>query len=167
MADNITLQPGSGGDTCAADDVGGVKFPRGKITLGADGSNDGDVSDTLPLPVVNRIDTARLRNGATDLTPKFAAITASSSGNTTVVAAVTSKKIRVIQYLVSASAAVNVKFRSATAGDKTGLVYLAASGGCGAAFNPVGHFETASGEALQINLSAAVAVGGHLVYLEI
>src|SRR5687768_8585333 len=51
MADNTTLDSGSGGDTLATDDIGGVKFPRSKIVIGADGSNDGDVSSANPLPV--------------------------------------------------------------------------------------------------------------------
>lgn len=51
MADNITTNPGTGGDTLAADDIGGVKFPRTKLVIGADGVNDGDVSAANPLPV--------------------------------------------------------------------------------------------------------------------
>lgn len=51
MADDTILNPGSGGDTIATDDVGGVKYPRSKITVGADGSADGDVSSSLGLPV--------------------------------------------------------------------------------------------------------------------
>jgi hypothetical protein len=53
MVDNITLNPGAGGDTVAADDIGGVKTPRCKMQLGADGVNDGDVSAANPLPVVS------------------------------------------------------------------------------------------------------------------
>ena len=52
MADNITLNAGTGGDTFAADDIGpGVKYSRVKLTLGADGVNDGDVSSSNPMPV--------------------------------------------------------------------------------------------------------------------
>jgi hypothetical protein len=53
MADNIQLNSGSGGDVFAADDIGGIKYQRSKIVVGADGSNDGDVSSTNPLPVDN------------------------------------------------------------------------------------------------------------------
>jgi hypothetical protein len=35
----------------AADEIGGVKFQRMKVTLGADGVNAGDVSADNPLPV--------------------------------------------------------------------------------------------------------------------
>lgn len=51
MADNTILNSGSGGDTVATDDIGGVKYPRSKIVIGADGTNDGDVSSTNPMPV--------------------------------------------------------------------------------------------------------------------
>ena len=51
MADNTTLNPGAGGDVVAADDVGGIKYQRIKLTLGADGVNDGDVSASNPIPV--------------------------------------------------------------------------------------------------------------------
>lgn len=49
MADNI-LTPASGA-TVATDDIAGVHYPRTKLTLGADGVNDGDVSSANPLPV--------------------------------------------------------------------------------------------------------------------
>lgn len=51
MADNITLDAGSGGDTVQADDLGTYKIPAGKITLGADGVDDGFVSSANPLPI--------------------------------------------------------------------------------------------------------------------
>lgn len=63
MSDNTTLDAGSGGDTIATDDISGVKFPRSKIVIGADGTNDGDVSSANPLPVTGTI-TANL--GVTD-----------------------------------------------------------------------------------------------------
>lgn len=50
MADNINVTPGAG-DTVAADDVGGVKHQRVKLTLGGDGVSDGDVASGNPMPV--------------------------------------------------------------------------------------------------------------------
>lgn len=38
MADNVELNAGSGGVTAAADDIGGVHYPRAKLSLGADGA---------------------------------------------------------------------------------------------------------------------------------
>lgn len=50
MADNFTANAGSGGATFASDDISSVQYPRVKITHGADGSADGDVSATSPMP---------------------------------------------------------------------------------------------------------------------
>lgn len=49
MADNVAITPGTG-ENIAADDIGGVKVQRVKLTLGADGVNDGDVSSANPIP---------------------------------------------------------------------------------------------------------------------
>ena len=52
MTDNTVLPTSdAGGDTIALDDIGGVKYPRSKIVIGADGTNDGDVSSANPLPI--------------------------------------------------------------------------------------------------------------------
>jgi hypothetical protein len=137
---------------------------------------DGDPVDILtdakgrvvPSPGSGGARTDAVYNSTTALTPKFAVIVASASGATQVVAAVTSKKIRVLGYVLVASAAVNAKFQShVTPTDKTGLLYLGANGGVSAPFSPVGQFETVAGEALDINLSGGVAVGGHLTYIEV
>lgn len=104
-----------------------------------------------------------LTNNGAELTPVFAAIVASASGATQIVAADGTRKIRVLQYTFSANGAVNAKFQSA-ANDRTGLLYLGANGQVSVAFCPLGLFETAVNEALNLNLSGAVAVGGHLVY---
>lgn len=50
MADNFTFTAGSG-STGAADDIGGVLYPRVKVIVGTDGVNDGDVSSTNRLPI--------------------------------------------------------------------------------------------------------------------
>jgi hypothetical protein len=49
VADNVVL-PGTG-SSVATDEIGGNQFQRMKLTLGADGVNDGDVSSGNPLPV--------------------------------------------------------------------------------------------------------------------
>ena len=53
MADNTTLNPGTGGDVIASDDIGGVKHQRVKIGYGVDGSYT-DVSHSHHLPVVTQ-----------------------------------------------------------------------------------------------------------------
>ena len=51
MAEDVVLNPGAGGDTIAADDIGGKKHQRFKLVHGVDGVSDGDVSRSNPLPV--------------------------------------------------------------------------------------------------------------------
>lgn len=51
MADNVIIDVMTGGDSVAADDIGGIKFQRMKLIHGADGVNDGDVSTANPLPI--------------------------------------------------------------------------------------------------------------------
>jgi hypothetical protein len=54
MADNARANPSTGADAVydfAADEVGGVLFPRSKLVHGEDGENKGDVAWTNPLPV--------------------------------------------------------------------------------------------------------------------
>lgn len=51
MADNTTLNAGSGGDVIASDDISGVKYQRIKLIHGADGTSAGDVSTSNGLPV--------------------------------------------------------------------------------------------------------------------
>jgi len=50
MADNVTLDAGSGGATAASDDIGGVQYQRVKVTWGTDGTAN-DTSASAPLPV--------------------------------------------------------------------------------------------------------------------
>jgi len=66
MADNITAKAntGSGVEVLAADDIGGVLYPRTKIALGADGVNDGDVSASNPMPVTGALTDTELRASA-------------------------------------------------------------------------------------------------------
>lgn len=129
----------------------------------------------VPLPAGTNLtgrvsasqETSTIYNGTTALTPKFKVISCSSSGNNEIVAAVSGKKIRVLAWDVSPSDVVNFKWRTANT-DITGLYYAANAGnGVSKSFSPVGYFETASDEALNLNLSAAEAVGGSLVYVEV
>ena len=54
MADNVGYTPGSGA-IVAADDIGGVLHQRVKLALGADGTNDGDLSASNPMPVTGSV----------------------------------------------------------------------------------------------------------------
>jgi hypothetical protein len=95
---------------------------------------------------------------------QFATVVASASGATAVVAAQPGRKIVVVNLNLTVNGAVNVKFQSA-ANDITGLHYANAAGWRQSLpTSSVGWFSTNAGEALNINLSAAVAVGGHIAY---
>lgn len=111
------------------------------------------------------IDGSGIRLGSNyNATVRYATVQVSATG--TLVAAVAGKKIRVVSYVLVANGTVNVKFQShVTPTDLTGLLYLAANTGVSAGFNPVGWFESLAGEALDLNLSASIAVGGHLDYI--
>lgn len=53
MADNTTLNAGTGGDVIGSDDIGGVKIQRIKLIHGVDGVNAGDVATINPLPITD------------------------------------------------------------------------------------------------------------------
>jgi len=109
-----------------------------------------------------------INDGLTALTPKYAVIDAATSGDNTLVAAVASKKIRVLALFAVAAAAVAVRFESGASGTAlTGQMNLAANGGFVLPFNPVGWFETASNTLLNMELGGAVSVDGSLVYVEV
>jgi hypothetical protein len=101
---------------------------------------------------------------------KYAVINASASGSNTIVAAVTGKRIRVLSYVMIAAGDVTVTWRSA-ANAISGPMALATNGGAAPAAGQatpaglIGQFQTEQGEALNMNLSAAIAVGGHLAYI--
>jgi hypothetical protein len=65
MADNISLNAGSGGDTVAADDISSVKYQRVKLAAGGDGavSNDG-VTVYRKVAVGTSADAANVKNAA-------------------------------------------------------------------------------------------------------
>ena len=98
-------------------------------------------------------------------TVQYATISATTSGDTQIVPAVSGKRIRVIAYAVIASATVSIKFRSGTT-DITGSMRVVEGGGIAHAYDS-GLFQTAVDQALNINLSANATVGGYVVYREV
>lgn len=98
---------------------------------------------------------------------KRATIAESASGDNSVVAAVASKALLLLAFYFTGAGAVNAKWRSGTT-DISGLTYIGSAGqGVSCAYVPGGWCKTAVGEALNLNLSAAVAVGGAAVYCEV
>jgi|SRR3990167_10503361 len=104
----------------------------------------------------------------TALTPQFAAIDVASSGDNTVVAGVTGKKIRVVAAFLISAGTVNVRFESGAGGTAlTGQMNCIANMGFVLPFNPAGWFETAAAALLNLELSGAVSVDGCLTYVEV
>lgn len=193
MADNVQITEGTG-KSVATDDVGGIHYQKIKIISGTDNETTGcpvDSSYGLAVdvkraaasnvtvtadPVIDRAtdnigvaqQTDAIMNDTTALTPAFAAIDAASSGDNTVIAAVTGKKLRVVSCLLMAAGTVNVRFESGAGGTAlTGQMNLVANTGFSLPFNPVGWFETGEGALLNLELSAAISVDGCLTYVEI
>lgn len=117
-----------------------------------------------------------MMDGAATLTPKFAKIDrATAVDGAAVVNLVSGKKIRVLRYRLIPAGDVGVKWQSSTSnstgtGTNTDLGPVEsykAGGGITEEFCPVGIMETAVGEALKLNLNAAVQVSGNLTYVEV
>lgn len=114
------------------------------------------------------LETSSMRDAGSAVTPKFAAINVAGSGDNTLVAAVASKKIRVLAFMAMAGGTVNVRLESGAAGTAlTGVMELLAQTGFVLPYNPVGWCETAVNTLLNLELSAAVNVDGVLTYVEV
>ena len=101
-------------------------------------------------------------------TVKFAIIDGATSGNNTLVSAVSTKKIRVHSLFAVAAGTVNVRFESGADGTAlTGQMNLVANTGFALPWNPEGWFETAASALLNMELSAAISVDGSLSYTEV
>lgn len=103
---------------------------------------------------------------------KSAPINVSAAGPNLVVPGTQGKRIRVVAFVLSFGGVVDAIFQTSTGNVAIGGPY---HGGAGAtvpaAPMPINlggiesHFDTAQGDALNLNLSAPVAVGGHVVYV--
>ena len=156
-----------------------VGLPAGTNAIGKLAANSGvDIGDVdvtsiaagtnLIGKVYAKEGTDLIYDGTTALTPKFAIIDVATSGDNTLVAAVASRKIRVLSLWMVASAAVTVRFESGAAGTAlSGQAQLAANGGFVLPYNPLGWFESASGVLLNLELSGAISVDGGLTYVEV
>lgn len=112
-------------------------------------------------------DVTTMGDGSTPLLVKHAAIAVSSSGDNTIVSAVSGKRIFLLAYNIMSNGIVNAKWKSGASTDLTGLTYMDAAGkGKVCPYNPKAWCKTAAGEALVLNLSGAVAVGGEITYVE-
>jgi hypothetical protein len=95
----------------------------------------------------------------------FAVIDTNSSGDNTIVAADATRKIKVVSYVMVASAAVAVRWKSGAGTSLSGTMAFAANGGVISPGNTASHlFETAVNTNLVLNLGAAQQVSGHMSY---
>lgn len=109
--------------------------------------------------------------GLRDLGPKVIkteAVNRNSGGAADVVgvAAVTGKKIVVINFFLVVSAATSIGFKSGNSTALTGLPSLPVKSVYNPGYNPDGHFQTAAGEALNIACGADTDVDGWINYYE-
>jgi hypothetical protein len=117
--------------------------------------------------VIAHNETSSVYQNGTARTPTFAAISGSTSGDNTLVAAAgASNKIRVLSlYLVSAGTT-TVRFESGAGGTAlSGAMSLVANTGFVLPYNPTGWFETAANTLLNMELNAAIQVSGGLEYI--
>jgi hypothetical protein len=102
---------------------------------------------------------------------KFAKIDVATNGDSTIVAAVANKRIRVLAYTFITDTDTIVTFKSAST-EVSGPMAIAATGGIAASIGQLGTggmgtfglLETEPGQALVLNLSDVANLGGHCTY---
>lgn len=121
------------------------------------------------MQVVAQATSALYTNDTTPLVPKFKIVDGATSGDNEIIAAVSGKKIRVVNgLLVMTGTAVTIRFESGAGGTAlTGQMQPAAGNILPFGYCPVGHFETAAGSALNMELSGAQSVDGWVTYIEV
>lgn len=173
MADNVTLA----GKTFATDQVtrGGatVDVEIVKLGFGDNNSYTGDVSRSVPLPVDAALRTDVIQSSGSQLTPKFASISITTT--TSIVAAVTGKRIVVVALFMTVD--IETGDESYQFKDDAGGTVVTGSLGDGPAgtvipismgFNPVGWFRSASGKPLELALGGTTpSAQGCLTYIEV
>ena len=98
---------------------------------------------------------------------KTAAISATSDGDNTIVAAVSGKRIRVLGYVLNVNAAGTVQWKSGASTALSGAMELVDGGGVSAPMIGIPGrfwFQTASGEALVLATATGVDGLGHVAY---
>lgn len=93
------------------------------------------------------------------------AISASSANANEILAAIAGKRIRLVAAMLTAAGAVNVKWQSGNNDRSSAVVLSAAGDGFVLPFNPAGWVETDAAAALNLHLSGAVAITGHVTLL--
>jgi len=105
-------------------------------------------------------------NGATSQV-KFAVIDETDAGDKEIVAAVAGKKIRVLSYVIIASATSTVRWESGPGGTAlTGSMSLSTIKSTESSCSVIGCFQAVAGESLSLETTGAVSFDGHLTYIE-
>lgn len=124
------------------------------------------VSDAAPLPVT--LDGSTITINGTQVSVTYAAVNIAASGDNQVVAAVTSKKIRVLGLAIASAGAVTNTIGSDLAGSfvaLSGAMSMITGTPLVLPFTSAGWFETAAGKALNFKLGGAIQVSGVLAYV--
>jgi len=92
-------------------------------------------------------------------------VSGATSGNNTLLAAVSGSAIRVLSYTLVAAGSVTVRFESGASGTAlTGVMSLIAGVPLVVNLEREGHFQTAVSTLLNMELSAGTQVSGHITY---
>jgi hypothetical protein len=169
--DVLTVTPGTGAAHLGkAEDAAHTTGDVGVMALGVRRDTQSTLAatdgDYVP-PQMTAFGAMRVCLAAND-DYRYAAVSAASSGDNTIVAAAGSGvKIRVLSAKLIAAGAVNVRWESGAGGTAlTGVETIAEAGfGYVLPYSPAGHFETAANTLLNLELSAAVQVSGHITYI--
>jgi hypothetical protein len=124
----------------------------------------------MPSPVADYPDTTRVHvgggsTGAGLAKVQSAVINTNVFGVTHLVTATGGQFIKVLSFHIVCAGAVSVSFQSSGGTVLSGPMAFSANGGMAPPYAPIGHFETVTGEGLDINLSATIQVGGCLKYV--
>lgn len=195
-----SVNPGDASKLIACDDVGGERVQVVKPAFGPDGvATMVDETNRLPVssvvsgtvavagavtvssqPASSRttdtvsaaLATDAIMIGGTVATPKFAfANVAASSTDSSIVAAVAGKRIRVLSYRLNVAAtATNATFNTKPGGAGTAVsetYQLDARATWSSGFSHVGHIQTGVSEGLAVTTSTGSQVGVGVVYIEV
>lgn len=161
--------------------IGSISM-TGSLPTGSNVVGSFSVSGALPSGN-NTVGTVSMSGGSPDrtdvifntnsvaVTPQFGTIGFSALGNNVVVGTISGKRIRVVAMAYLISTATNLYWQDSTFSGLWGVASapanFAANGGVVFPYNPVGWFQTGSGNALVANISASSSVSGSLTYLQI
>jgi hypothetical protein len=102
MADNTTLNPGTGGDVISTDDLGAVKVQRVKVQIGVDGAAaDVNVGNAMPVRTVASTSSVN----AVSTSGTSATLASASSGRLRIVIVNDSSAVLFVKYGATASSA--------------------------------------------------------------